>query len=70
MFSIYVDTNADGSIEKSEFQQVLGSNRYVNPNLVKILNDLFKNDANTKVTYERKLLIFLKAKRKYSIYFI
>ena len=49
----FEDTNGDGSVEKSEFEQAKTNNKELNPSLIKILEQSFGADANEKITYER-----------------
>ena len=52
------DTNGDGSVEKSEFEQAKANNKDLNQSLVKILEQSFQADANDKITYDRLYSFF------------
>jgi Ca2+-binding EF-hand superfamily protein len=54
-----IDTDGDGSIEKTEFEQAKTTNQNLNQNLIQILENKFQEDANTKITYERMYLTSL-----------
>ena len=60
LFFLNLDTDGDGSIEKNEFEQVKTKNQNLNQNVIKILENKFQEDANTKITYERMYFTSLK----------
>ena len=54
----FEDTNGDGSVEKSEFEQAKTNNKDLSPGLIKILEETFQANVNDKVTYERLYSFF------------